>query len=239
MLPKTSLPSAAVGVLGRVGVIGDIHCEDELLQTVLEHFVSEGAATMLAVGDIVDGIGDANRVCELLTHREVFTVKGNHDRWILNDSMRGLRNATPLNTLRAEMREWLARLPTTLSFKTPKGELLLCHGIGEDDMAMLRQDDAGYALEFNLALSDLLRSTTYSFIVNGHSHEAMVRTIGKLTIINAGTLARGGRQTCSLVDFESGWVDCFDVCSSGVLKAERHVFNNSVSKQHKSQSSGG
>jgi predicted phosphodiesterase len=229
MLSETMLPSAK-GIVRCVGVVGDIHCEDELLQTVLEHFISKCTDTILAVGDIVDGVGDADRVCELLMQREVFTVMGNHDRWMLKDSMRDLRNATPLNTLRAETREWLAALPKTLSFETPRGELLLCHGIGEDDMAMLRKDDAGYALDFNLALSELIKSKRFSYIVNGHSHEAMVRTIGKLTIINAGTLARGGRQTCSVIEFESGWVDCFDVSKSGLVKTERYELDNSTSR---------
>jgi predicted phosphodiesterase len=229
MLPKTLWPSAS-SFVRRVGVVGDIHCEEELLHAVLEHFGSTCTDAILAVGDIVDGTGDANRVCDLLMQRGVFTVMGNHDRWILNDSMRDVRNATPLNSLRGETREWLAALPKTLSFETPLGELLLCHGIGEDDMAQLRKDDAGYSLDFNLALSDLIKSKRYSFVVNGHSHEAMVRTIGRLTIINAGTLARGGRQTCNVIDFESGWVDCFDVSPSGVVKTERHNLDNLKSK---------
>jgi putative phosphoesterase len=216
-------------VVRRVGAIGDIHCEGELLEAVLEHFASKRTDTILAVGDIVDGIGDANRVCELLMREDVFMVMGNHDRWILNDAMRDLRNATPLNTLREQNREWLAALPKTLSFETPRGELLLCHGIGEDDMAKLRKHDAGYSLEFNLALSELMASKRYSFVVNGHTHEAMVRTIGRLTIINAGTLARGYRQTCSLIDFENGWVDCFEVSSRRIVKGERHQLNNSLS----------
>jgi hypothetical protein len=65
MLSETMLPSAK-GIVRCVGVVGDIHCEDELLQTVLEHFISKCTDTILAVGDIVDGVGDADRVCDSL-----------------------------------------------------------------------------------------------------------------------------------------------------------------------------
>jgi putative phosphoesterase len=217
VLPHATGPDR---VLRRVGLIGDIHCEDETLEIALEHLASERPDAILSVGDIVDGVGDPNRVCDLLKQHEVFTVMGNHDRWVLQDSMRDLRNATPLNTLRVQSRDWLAALPQTLSFETPRGELLLCHGLGENDMAMVREDDEGYSLDFNLALSELIKSKHYTFVANGHSHHAMVRTIEKLTIINAGTLARGARQICTVIDFQAGHVELFDIEGPHVVKAE-------------------
>lgn len=213
--------TGAHGLLRRVGLIGDIHCEDEALDLALQHLTSECTDTILAVGDIVDGVGDPNRVCDLLKRYQVCTVMGNHDRWVLTNSMRDLRNATPLHSLSTESREWLAALPKTLSFEIPRGELLLCHGLGEDDMATLRKDDEGYSLDFNLALSKLINSKRYRFVANGHSHQAMVRTIQTLTIINAGSLAREARQICSVIDFEAGHLELFDIAGPHVVKAER------------------
>jgi predicted phosphodiesterase len=208
-------------MLRRVGVVGDIHCEDELLELVLRHFAGEGTDATLAVGDIVDGVGDVNRACSLLAEHGVFTVAGNHDRWILERSMRELPNATAAGTLRGEARTWLERLPTTRSFQTPLGGLLLCHGLGEDDMAGLRPDDHGYSPDSNLALWALVESRLHRFVVNGHTHEAMVRKIGQLTIINAGTLDRNCRQVCSVIGFESGSVQFYEVVHGGMTSAER------------------
>ena len=141
--------------------------------------------------------------------------------------MRDLRNATAVGALRRENREWLAALPKTMSFQTLQGGLLLCHGIGEDDMAMLREDDMGYALEFNLPLSELRKSKRYSFVVNGHSHEYMVRRIGKILVVNAGTLSRQSRQSCSIIDFETRCVEMADITGNRIVSTKRYSLDAS------------
>jgi predicted phosphodiesterase len=207
--------------LRRAGVIGDIHCEDEVLENVLRHFSSRDVDTLLAVGDIVDGVGDPNRVCSLLAQHNVFAVAGNHDRWLLEGSMRReIRDATPASSLVPESRRWLEQLPKTRSFQTLRGPLLLCHGIGENDMSVVRPDDTGYALESNLALQGLLSSKQYRFVLGGHSHLPMVRTIGGLTIITAGTLDRLSRQVCCILDFEKGKAEFFNASKTKISNAE-------------------
>lgn len=202
-------------------MIGDIHCEDSVLELVLQHLSTVGADTVLAVGDIVDGVGDVNRACFLLAEQGVLTVVGNHDRWLLEGSMRELPGATAASALRRESRVWLEQLPKTRSFQTSRGSLLLCHGLGEDDLATIRPEDEGYALESNLALQALVRSKKYRLVVCGHSHQPMVRSIGPLIVINAGTLDRNDRQVCSVIDFENGSVEFFDVAGKVISGAER------------------
>lgn len=210
----------SVALLRRVGVVGDIHCEDLVLERVLAYFSQLGVGPVLAVGDIVDGVGDADRVYSLLVAHGVLTVRGNHDRWILADRMREVRGAIAGSALRGDTREWLAQLPKTRSFQTPMGPMLLCHGLGDDDMAELRPDDDGYALESNFALQALLKSKEYSVVIGGHTHLPMVRTIGGVTIINAGSLERYSRQVCSLVDFERRRVEFFEVGQDRIFGAE-------------------
>lgn len=205
-------------------MIGDIHCEDQVLELVLRHFSSMGTDTVLAVGDIADGVGDVNRACSLLIEHGVLTVAGNHDRWLLEGSMRELPDATAASALRRESRTCLEQLPKTRSFQTSRGSLLLCHGFGENDMATIRPDDDGYALESNLALQLLSRSGSHRFVVCGHSHQPMVRKIGSLLVINAGTLHRCDRQVCSFIDFENGSVEFFDIKGDTISSAERTSF---------------
>lgn len=211
-------------VLRRVGVIGDIHAEDELLEFVLRHFLGLQLDTILAVGDVVDGLGNANKACALLREYEVHTVCGNHDRWALTDSMRSLPGATAAGSLTQETCQWLQRLPKTRTFQTPRGALLLCHGLGENDMATVRPHHEGYALEANVELQELIASKQYRFIVSGHSHEPMVRSLGHLTLINAGTLDRQDRQVCSVIDFESGSVEFLNLKQFAVSSTERFTF---------------
>lgn len=212
-------------ILHRAGVIGDIHCEDAVLDRVLRHFCSMDLDTILSVGDVTDGLGDVNRVCALLREHNVVTVAGNHDRWTLEEAMRALPNATPKDDLTNAHRAWLRQLPMTTTFQTPMGALLLCHGLGENDMAMVRPSHDGYAIEANLDLQSLLKAKRYRFVVSGHSHEPMVRTIGDLTLINAGTLDRHDRQVCCAVDFDEREVEFFDITEHAVIEAELFLLN--------------
>jgi putative phosphoesterase len=174
----------------RFGILGDIHAEDEMLAAALEFLSRESLDAILAVGDIVDGAGSADACCGLLVRHGVVVVRGNHDRWFLEGKLRDLPDSTPPSGVVASTRAFLTSLPPTRLVETARGTLLLCHGTGEDDMHAVRPDDFGCAIETNEALQELLSEGRISMLVCGHSHRRMVRRIGSLTIINAGTLRR-------------------------------------------------
>jgi predicted phosphodiesterase len=96
--------------------------------------------------------------------------------------------------------------------------------MAEDDMNRVYPDTEGYELESNLALSKLLKEKEYRFVINGHTHEAMVRRIQRLTIINGGSLCRQSRPVCSVVDFDKSSAQFFEVNPGNVVLAERVVF---------------
>jgi putative phosphoesterase len=193
-------------MLRRVGAIGDIHAEDELLAEVLSNM--KGLDAVLAVGDITDGWGDVNRTCALLRENGVVAVRGNHDRWRLAGQHDDLPAAS--RQLDAASREFLDGLPVTRRFDTARGRLLLSHGLGESDMAGLRSYDEGYALESNTPLQRLLADDAQDFVLFGHTHERMVRRIAPVTFINAGTLHRSFATGFLIIDFSVGEVRCFD-----------------------------
>ena len=192
----------AVAQLDALGLIGDVHAEDELFEAALVFLRARGADLILVCGDVVDGSGDAGRCCELLAGEDVLAVRGNHDRWFLEGRMRDLPDATPAGALDEAAMGALERLPVEIALQTVAGPLLLCHGIGADDMATLRPDDCGYALETNTALQAMIAAGTYRLMVAGHSHERMVRTLGGLTVINPGTLLRYHRPSAAELDLE-------------------------------------
>jgi len=207
----------------RVGLIGDVHCEDEALELVLEDFGRRGLDAVLCVGDIVDGAGDVNRCCALLEERRVTTVMGNHDRWLLAGEQRGFPHATTLNALTPRSRSFLEALPVTLGFTTSLGELMLCHGLGDDDLACVKPDHLRHDLERNEALKRVLASKRYDFMVNGHTHRAMVRRVRHLTIINAGTLHRNDERRAIVLDFNLRSALFFEVLPTGLNEVERQV----------------
>jgi predicted phosphodiesterase len=192
--------SRVESLAGKIGVVGDVHCEDLALSAARALFTKHAASRVLAVGDLVDGPGDPHRTLELLADADA--VAGNHDRWYRQGMLRELPDALPVGTLSAKHRRWLSGLPSSRDYATAQGKLLLCHGLGEDDMVSVRPDDMDYALESNTALQRLLHHGGYRFVVSGHSHRRMVRKISETTFINAGTLLRGFDPCALILDLD-------------------------------------
>ena len=191
-------------VIRRVGLIGDLHAEDQLLELVVKRLRQLGAETLLQVGDIADGPGDLSRTIALLLEHQVLAVRGNHDRWLLGNQLRELPYAKQLaDTAPADV-AYLSALPAIREFRSPRGHVLLCHGLGSNDMAGVRPDHEGYDISSNADLQLLINDRRYRFVLNGHTHRPMLRTFGPLSIINAGTLLRDYERSFTFVDFERG-----------------------------------
>ncbi|MBW2453950.1 MAG: metallophosphoesterase family protein [Deltaproteobacteria bacterium] len=199
----------------RLGLIGDVHAEDGLLAAALAFLQRRELDLILCTGDLADGPGSVKRCAELLQQAHVVTVAGNHDRWLLTGRMRQLPEATARGRLDRTTRRYLSELPKTVELETIHGKALLCHGLGEDDMARLHPDDYGYAIEQNWELQELLRDRRYHFVLNGHSHHRMVRRFDHLTVINAGTLKRDHDPGFLMVDFASGEATLLDLGPDG------------------------
>lgn len=202
-------------MLNYVGVIGDIHGEDARLESALEWMRKQKVAAILAVGDIADGPGDLQRCVDLLREYDVQAVRGNHDDWFLRDFARDLENAHDDNALDAEGRSWLDALPMMRQWDTPSGELLLCHGVGGNFMRDLRPDDDKYTLQWNQELNELVHENRFRYMINGHTHQRMVRRFGNLVNLNAGKIADSddkGEGGVWLVDFKRqiAWLHLFD-----------------------------
>jgi predicted phosphodiesterase len=186
-------------------VIGDIHTEAEVLAWALRVLEQRGVERILATGDIADGPYHAEGVikaCKLLQAANVLTVQGNHDRWLLDNDRRDFPEATFLEELDAPTRAYLQGLPRSVEIATPLGMLLFGHGLGDDDMATFYPHDHGPALTSNAALQELLsRQHEYRFVLSGHTHRRMVRTLNGITFINAGAIKAAREPCCLVLDF--------------------------------------
>jgi putative phosphoesterase len=212
--------------LVRLGLIGDVHAEDEALKIVLEELERRNVDAILCAGDIADGSGDVNRSCALLEEHRVLTVAGNHDRWLLSDDQRDCPGATALKMLTARSRAYLDALPTKLRLTTARGPLLLCHGIGDDDLAAVKPDHLRHDLERNEALKRVLAGPPFDLMVNGHTHRAMVRRVRHLTIVNAGTLHRNDERRALILDTRAETVTFFEVLPTGLAELESVALPN-------------
>lgn len=200
--------------LRTVGVLGDVHAEDVALALALDALHDVDA--VLCVGDIVDGKGDLERTVALLEEHGVICVAGNHERWFLAGTMRGVPDAHVSSS--DAVREFFAGLPRTLRLPTVAGNLMLCHAVGDDDMAELRSDTRGYALQAIEGLRELWLDPELTYMVAGHTHERMVRAFPGLVAINAGTLRREAPGFIR-IDFEQKKVRYFDLRDGAVVDA--------------------
>jgi putative phosphoesterase len=187
-------------VYSRFGIIGDVHSRHIRLFQALNFLESSSVQAILCVGDIVDGLGNANTCCELLAQHNVLTVLGNHDRWLITNQNGVLPDSTHPEDLAESSKQYLAGLPETRELQTPWGRLLLCHGIGNQDMARLHADDQGYALDNNFELREVVLSNRYRIMVHGHTHRSLVRKFNMLTVINAGSLLYPQEPCMAILD---------------------------------------
>ncbi|AKF07092.1 metallophosphoesterase family protein [Sandaracinus amylolyticus] len=202
--------------LARFGIVGDVHGEHLALARALDSLRAWGAERILVVGDVLDGPGDVERCLDQLRAPDVDVVAGNHERWFLERTMRKLPHAT--SELSPSALAFVRTLPRTLRYETPAGPLLLCHGLGDDDMAGVRPWDEGYALASNTALQQLLDGREIRWVARGHTHQRMIRHFGAaLTILNAGTLARDEQPGLLRVDLHARVAERLDVIGERVV----------------------
>jgi len=208
----------------RFGLIGDVHAEDDFLARTLDELAAAPVDKILCTGDVVDGLGSVDRACALLRERNVVTVRGNHDRWIRSDELRTLPHAHRMTELAAETILLLKELPETLSLDLASpthggGRLLLCHGVGKNDMCRLGPDDYGYAISSNEDLLALLFDPSIHIMVGGHTHRPMLRRFGRssakspLWVVNPGTLARENEPGYAILDLVRASVDFYRFAS--------------------------
>jgi putative phosphoesterase len=205
--------------VSRIGVVGDIHTQAERLHWAMSVLREQRVDCVIATGDIVDGPhgGEAiARVCRLLQAAGALCVLGNHDRWCLDRENRDLDFATLAEDIEGTTREYLHGLPASAELLTAQGFLLLGHGLGSDDMGALYPYDHGPALRNNRQLQRVLRERRYRFVVSGHTHVRMVRKIGDITFINAGSLhAEREPCCCSVLDLTRMRAEFFDLAPDG------------------------
>ena len=212
----------------RVGVIGDIHTEADVLAWAIDVLRGQDVEVILATGDLADGPhhgAGVVRACRLLREANAITVQGNHDRWLLDNDQRDFPDATFLDEIDAESRKYLQGLPVSVEIVTPLGLMLFGHGLGDDDMATLYPYDHGPALTKNSALQSLLGQAHYRLVLGGHTHRRMVRKLSGVTFINPGAIMATREPCCLVLDFRERKAKFFDHAPSTAGTTPGPVFD--------------
>ena len=194
-----------------LGVIGDVHAEHQRLERALNLFASQGVDAVICTGDIADGPGNLDTCCDLLREAEVVTVAGNHDRWLLDDRLREIDEAHHRSDLSETSEAFLTALDKTESLTTCAGELLLCHGVEDNDLRKVWPGTERMPIERSHELDSIILRNRHRYVVNGHLHYRVVVDFDTLTLINAGTLCGRHRPGVSIIDFAQQTVTAFEL----------------------------
>ncbi|MEO6396621.1 MAG: metallophosphoesterase family protein [Devosia sp.] len=116
----------------RIAVISDVHANRLALEAVLEDIGRQGVDSTLNLGDLVAGPLEPNWTADILMELDIPTVRGNHERVLIDNPPERLG---PVDRFAQEQMEerhrvWINQLPATLSLL---GDIFLCHGTPSSD----------------------------------------------------------------------------------------------------------
>ena len=208
------------------GILGDVHAEDRVLIKVVSFFRDAGVDAIYCTGDLCDGYGSSENVIRFVQKSKIQCVRGNHDLWCITGEMRDLTGAVECSALSLTSLQYLRQIPYIVLIDTVAGPVLLCHGILNNIMGRVADEDCEGILESNLSFQEFLQGNYPEMLINGHSHRRMVKQVAQKTIINAGTLFRDHSPCASIVDFENRVVTFYPIIDGIVAdrRAERVDF---------------
>jgi putative phosphoesterase len=181
----------------KLAIVTDVHADVHALQDALAAIERLGCDEIVCAGDIVDWGRFPEKTIALLRDRRVPTIRGNHDRWCLEEGrcMNGLELTVAATT-------FLGSLPTSWTRTIEGVRVAVHHGRPGNDMAGVYPND----LDDELA-SMLLDRANCDVLILGHVHESFAHHVGQRLVCNPGALLRDPAQPMGgamLFDRESG-----------------------------------
>jgi predicted phosphodiesterase len=175
----------------RLAIISDVHGNVRALEAVLADIRSRGVDATVNLGDCVTGPTWPRESFECLATLNVPTVRGNHDRWIVDRPTDGLPPAGRFarEALTQEQRNALFALPATLELE---GGILATHGTPTDDSTYLTEETYDYRMipaGRDLVRERLGEAISRKIVLCGHSHRQSVTQVpGGPLIVNPGSV---------------------------------------------------
>lgn len=175
----------------RFAVLADIHGNAHALAAVLHDMDALGISTAVNLGDCFSGPLDAAETATLLMDRNFPTIRGNHDRYLIEQhpSDMGPSDKAAFDQLNRAHLAWIADLPETL---TVFDDVFLCHGTPScDNTYWLEQvDENGTVRPSTLQeIQAQAAGIDASLILCAHTHiPRCVRLPDARTIVNPGSV---------------------------------------------------
>lgn len=192
----------------KIGIISDIHGNDEALSLVLADAESVGVEHLLILGDIVGYYYNPDRVMSLLEKWPHHMIAGNHEQMMLKSmsSQSYLEQVTrkyghgieiAIQKLTEHQIELLTSLPESLSVDVEGINIGLYHGSPRDADEYIYPD-------IELDLLKQVCCSGHDYVLMGHTHYPMCTHIEKTSLINPGSVGQprdiGGLASWAIID---------------------------------------
>ena len=175
----------------RFAAIADIHGNRPALEAVLADIGNMQIATVVNLGDHVGGPLEAARTADLLIERGFPSVRGNHDRMVLERAAAdlGLSDTAARAQLTPRHLKWLGSLPATLVFRD---EIFLCHATPASDETYWLEHvttDGIVRMSSHAEVEAAAKGCDYPLMLCGHTHiPRVVRLRDGRMIVNPGSV---------------------------------------------------
>lgn len=177
----------------KIGIISDVHCNEAGLRRALD--ILGDVDELVCLGDSIYEYRFSNEVVRLLRDRGAHTIVGNHEEGFLGPQ--GTRARQP-NWIDQSSLRWLGERPKRLDFEIGRKRLLAVHSTPWEPQGAYVYPHSSSLARFGEVDAD--------FVLYGHTHQQLVRRIGKVLVINPGSAGEArdssnGRQlSCAVLD---------------------------------------
>jgi predicted phosphodiesterase len=175
----------------KFAVIADIHGNCLALEAVLADIASLGLTEVVNLGDHLSGPLEARRTADLLMARGFPSIRGNHDRELVERDrleMGPSDKAAHAQLERAHL-DWLAALPPTLVYRD---EVFLCHGTPQSDTTYWLESLTADGHAHITPVEEIERQAegvACSLLLCGHTHiPRLVRLRDGRLVVNPGSV---------------------------------------------------
>lgn len=174
----------------RIAAISDVHGNLLALETVLADIAKRAPDVIVNLGDVATSPLWPRETVELLATLEIRSVRGNHDRFLIEDPLKGISPSVRFtrDSLTMAQRRELAARPTTL---TIVDGVLAVHGTPSSDSEYLLENKSDGLLSRATPslLDERLRGVTADLILCGHSHQQnSAHASGARLVVNPGSV---------------------------------------------------
>lgn len=202
----------------KIGLISDIHGNQQALTKVLSQLYAERVDLILCAGDLVCYGAHCNQVLDLMRSCAIPCVTGNYDAAVAwnwpsasskpsSSATEGLKQAAlewTKRNIHSKHRDYLRGLPWTLSYWLDGLRIVVIH-------AGLQELDEWYTPEEPARLCQLAAQVVADVIVLGHTHQPFVCEVeyapGRKTLfVNPGAVGRSldGDTRAAYAIFQTG-----------------------------------